>query len=181
MRRWCAALVLVALLGAACSSSPDVDAASSGTTGATDGTTPVEPDGSKANGPPRPGSTKDARTEPGKGEERPVGVPTSGPAANNTMPLAVRLSTLCARPGQEMMAYIETRPEAKLGFAVAYSGKTPPDFTPGTVPADSDGRFTWTWVVKSAATEGDAIFSVVASKNGKGASYNQWFRISLSC
>jgi len=98
------------------------------------------------------------------------------------MPLDVKLNRTCARVGDDMSAAATTLPGAQIAFAAAYSDNTlVPDFT--YVPKDENatGSYTWRWVIRPDIPEGDAILTVVVSKNGKGASFNQPFRIAHTC
>lgn len=106
----------------------------------------------------------------------------SGPAAHNTIPLTVSLNRLCARTGDEMRAVVATLAGAQIALAAAYSDNTlVPDFTYVPKDANTTGTYTWAWVIRPDVPEGDALLTVVVSKEGKGASYNQPFRVARTC
>lgn len=120
----------------------------------------------------------------GDGESRPFGNPTPGPAAHNTMPLDVRLSRTCARPGDQMQATAKTLPWSKLAFAANYEEDDQgyvPDFQYVEDEMNPTGTYTWTWVIRPSIDPGEALVTVVAAKDDKGASYNAPFRVSRSC
>lgn len=124
---------------------------------------------------PRPSK----KTRKGRGT---VDYGAMGPGSNNTMPLSVRLNTTCAMPGQTMQATATTLEGSKLAFAAAYSDN---DFVPNFtyVPGEGNptGTFTWTWQLSPTTPKGDAVVTVVAAKDDKGASYKAGFRVSDSC
>lgn len=106
----------------------------------------------------------------------------SGPGEHNTMPLQVTLSRSCVRPGEEMQATAVTLPASKLAFAAAYSDNSiVPDFTYTPAEANPTGTFTWTWVIRPTIPPGDALVSVVAAKDDRGASFEAPFRIARAC
>jgi len=117
-------------------------------------------------------------------EPAPFGGPTPGPAAHNTMPLDVTLSATCARPGDTMHATAETPPSSKLAFTAAYEEDDHgyvPDFHYVEDEMNPTGTYTWTWVIKPNIDPGEALVTVVAAKNDKGASFNAPFRVARSC
>lgn len=137
----------------------------------------------------QPGSSPVAADRPAPGsnddeEERPFGDPTPGPAPHNTMPLEVTLSKTCARPGDQMQATAETLPRSKLAFTAHYEEDDDgyvPDFQYVEDEMNPTGTYTWTWVIKPSVDPGEALVTVVAAKDDKGASYNAPFRVSRSC
>lgn len=179
MRRLAAVLlvVLAACAGAA-PEGPDITAAANGSDGG--GRAPVAAAPQQGRDRPDTGLPRLTTSGPRTDEDRSEG-PRSGPGERNTMPLTVTLARDCVPPGGEMRAHVQTLPRAKLAFGVVYDDGGPPDYVPSLVKADDEGRYTWTWVVRPTAPEGDALLSVVATKGDKGGSYDQWFRVSPSC
>jgi hypothetical protein len=125
-----------------------------------------------------PGSRKKAGSKNGG----PVDYGKMGAADFNTMPLTVTLGADCATPGQVMSATAETLPGSKLAFAAAYSDN---DFVPSFAyyPGETNvtGTVTWTWEITPNTPRGDAVVTVVAAKEKKGASYKAPFRVADAC
>lgn len=106
----------------------------------------------------------------------------AGPARTNTLPLDVTLNRHCARRGDTMEAKAVSPPDTTFAFAAAYSDNDLiPDFTWVRGEANPTGTFTWTWVIRPTIPDGAAQLTVVASKDDKGASWNEPFRIASSC
>lgn len=180
------------LLGALLGLTLAVSACAPARSGVTVSSTRVpEPGGSPpATSGAHPGSDAPSTPNPGTDGASPHGKATTtearvapGPGKRNTMPLTVTLNRTCAEHGDEMVSEAVTTAGAQLTFAAGYSSSNdlPPDFEYVPKEANATGSHTWRWVIRPDIRPGDAILSVVASKEGKGASYNIPFRIAASC
>ena len=98
------------------------------------------------------------------------------------MPLNVTMSASCVRPGDQMTVVAETVKGAQVGFAAAYSDN---DFVPDIFwvrgEANPTGKATWAFVIRPTTPPGDAVLEVVAAHEGKGATYEGYFRVAASC
>lgn len=172
-------LILVLSLAAACGRGPTTpnrtgEVAASGSSPTATATA------TDASGAPTTGSSN-GTTPAAKGSKKTGGFPSPGPNPRNTLPLTVTINRKCAKPGDEMSSTATTVKGAQLAFSAGYADNSLiPDFT--FVPKESNvtGTYTWTWVIRPMRS-GDAMLSVVASKEGKGAAFNIPFKVAQAC
>jgi|GEM_PF-5951599 len=100
----------------------------------------------------------------------------------HTLPLSVRLSSRCARPGEDLQVTAVTAAQARISFAVTYPGmRTDSDLMDVDPTRNTTGTYTWRLRVRSFDDPAQAYLLVAVVKGDKRATANVVFKIANSC
>lgn len=101
--------------------------------------------------------------------------PARAPSGEHPFRFEVELSMRCVRHGESMTIEVQTEPDASVAYHAVYAGEEGGAVPPygeghggnGGDPADSEGRYSDTWVVGPDAPEGPARVDVAAAYYGE--------------